>query len=79
MKNDPIDHLLRLVPGAQIPSIVAWLLARWPARYLDRRCPNEATTAKPGSDEKMQIMSDRAERRENLFHPKDPKIARHLV
>lgn len=33
--------------------------------------PGEPTQALPGSEEKIQIMIQRAERREQLFHPQD--------
>jgi ribosomal protein L37E len=33
--------------------------------------PSEATGALPGTDEKLRILSERAERHESLWHPLD--------
>lgn len=37
--------------------------------------PEQPTTAAPGSDAKVQVMIERASRREALFHPDDATIA----
>jgi hypothetical protein len=33
--------------------------------------PQEPTTAQPGTEQKIQVMVERAARREQLFHPQD--------
>lgn len=38
--------------------------------------PDAPTSAEPGSPEKIQIMQERARRRESLFHPLDAGVAR---
>lgn len=35
--------------------------------------PNEPTDTEPGSDERIEILGQRAERRESLHHPQDRK------
>jgi hypothetical protein len=37
--------------------------------------PQEPTTAAPGSEAKVQVLMERASRRETLFHPNDATIA----
>ena len=37
--------------------------------------PQQPTTAAPGSEAKVQVMIERASRREALFHPEDATIA----
>jgi hypothetical protein len=37
--------------------------------------PQQPTTAAPGSEAKVQVMIERASRREALFHPSDATIA----
>jgi hypothetical protein len=39
--------------------------------------PAEPTEALPGSEQKIQIMMERAQRREQLFHPNDGPLCGH--
>jgi hypothetical protein len=43
------------------------------------RFPKEPTPALPGSEEKILIMTERAARREQLFHPLDGRIPASAV
>jgi hypothetical protein len=39
------------------------------------RLPQEPTPALPGSEQKIRVMTERAARREQLFHPMDGLVA----
>jgi hypothetical protein len=43
------------------------------------RLPAEPTSAPPGSEAKVQVMCERAARRENLFHPDDAPLDMSLL
>jgi hypothetical protein len=51
----------RLIKGGTLPS------------YPSTPLPAEPTAALPGTVEKLEVLAERARRREQLFHPRDQR------
>jgi hypothetical protein len=47
--------------------------------YARGRLPDSPTSARPGSEEKIRVMMERAARRESLFRPDDAPLDMSLL
>lgn len=76
------------MPNPEFLDLVRELRARGTCRRAPRphdavpdigfrpaKLPKKPTDASPGSEEKIRVMIERARRREQLFHPRDGRLA----
>lgn len=76
-----MSSLMHLGPAGALDNLDARTLRELDATdtYRGRRKPGRPTNEPPGSEAKLAIMIERAERRESLFHPADTPLDRRAV